>query len=100
MNDSQILSTFQEPAPAAAPARRPVFDACHVGVVLRAVLFVEAVMAIGAMFEAASVADWLLRLAILSAAALPAALAWLVTACALKFVLEGLPALAQQAFGV
>jgi two-component system, LytTR family, sensor histidine kinase AlgZ len=99
MNDSQILSTFQE-APPAAPARVLVFDACHVGVVLRAVLFVEGVMAVGAIFGAASVQDWLLRLAVLSAAALPAAIAWLVIACGLKTVLESLPPVAQHAFGI
>jgi two-component system, LytTR family, sensor histidine kinase AlgZ len=101
MNDSQILSTFHETAPRPARATRVlVFDACHVGVVLRAVLFVELVVAIGAMFTAVSVQEWLLRLSLLSAAALPAALAWLVIACALKVVLEGIPALAQQAFGI
>jgi two-component system sensor histidine kinase AlgZ len=101
MNDSQILSTFQEsPAPAAGEARALVFDACHIGVVLRAVLFVETVMAAGALFAATSVPEWLLHVAVLSAAALPAALAWLVTACALKVVLEGLPPAAQHAFGI
>jgi two-component system sensor histidine kinase AlgZ len=86
-----------------APARRAralVFDACHIGVVLRAVLFVEGVVAIGAMYGAASVEEWLLRLALLSAATLPATLAWLVVACALKVVLEGLPPFAQHTFGV
>jgi two-component system sensor histidine kinase AlgZ len=49
MKDTQILSAFQELAPATdAGASRwrccaggPVFDACQIGVVLRAVLFVE-----------------------------------------------------------
>src|SRR5438105_11832663 len=101
MNDSQILSAFQEPpARAAAAARVLVLDACHVGVILRAVLFVETVMAIGAMFGAASAQDWLLRMAVLSAACLPAVLAWLVIACALKTVLEALPAPVQHAFGI
>ena len=36
-----------------------MFDACQVGVVLRAVLFVEAVVAVGAMFGAADSRDWL-----------------------------------------
>ncbi|MEJ6024098.1 sensor histidine kinase [Ramlibacter sp. PS4R-6] len=101
MNDSQILSAFQEStAPAVAPRRVLVFDACHVGVVLRAVLFVEVVMAVGATFGAATPADWLLRLATLSAAALPATIAWLVIACVLKTALESLPPAAQQAFGI
>jgi two-component system sensor histidine kinase AlgZ len=100
MNDSQILSTFQESPRPAVRARVLVFDACHVGVVLRAVLFVEMVVAVGAMFGAHDYSDWLLRLALMSAAALPATLAWLVVACALKTMLESLPPLAQQVFGV
>ena len=51
MKDSQILSTFLElppESPVSGPARVLVFDACHVGVVLRAVLFVETVVAVGA----------------------------------------------------
>ena len=43
----------------AAPARPNMFDACHVGVVLRAVLFVESVVGIGAMFVSSQAADWL-----------------------------------------
>ena len=101
MNDSQILSTFQEsPSSASGRARVLLFDACHVGVILRAVLFVETVMAVGAMFGSRDAPDWLLRLALLSAAALPATLAWLVIACALKTMLEALPPVAQQGFGV
>ena len=53
MNDSQILSTFQDRPPQPASGRGEhalVFDACHVGVILRAVLFVVAVVAVGAMF--------------------------------------------------
>jgi two-component system sensor histidine kinase AlgZ len=103
MKDSQILSTFHEgPAPVAParPARVLVFDACHIGVILRAVLFVETVMSVGAMFGAVTAADWLLRVAILSVAALPATLAWLIAACSLKKVLARLPPDLQQAFGL
>jgi two-component system sensor histidine kinase AlgZ len=103
MKDSQILSTFQEgaaPVAPARPARALVFDACHVGVILRAVLYVETVMSAGAMFGAATPADWLLRVAILSVAALPATLAWLIVACSLKRVLARLPPAWQQAFGM
>lgn len=101
MDDSQILSTFQEPprrAPSAAPVL--VFDACHVGVVLRAVLFVEAVVAVGAMFGAGTPQAWLLRLAWLSGGALPATLGWLVAGCLLKRPLARLAPWAQQAGGV
>ncbi|HYF16405.1 MAG TPA: histidine kinase [Ramlibacter sp.] len=107
MNDSQILSAFTE-LPEAGRSREQavpasavlVFDACQVGVVLRAVLSVEAVMAVGAMFGAASPADWGLRVAILSAAVLPATLAWLVVACSCKRLLARLPAAAQHAVGI
>ncbi|MES2425005.1 MAG: sensor histidine kinase [Pseudomonadota bacterium] len=87
MQDSQILSAFQEapvPGAAAVPARALVFDACHIGVVLRAVLFVEAVVGVGAMFGAPNFLEWLARLALLSGGALPATLAWLVLGCSLK----------------
>jgi two-component system sensor histidine kinase AlgZ len=100
MKDSQILSAFSDLAAPPPPHKRVlVFDACHVGVILRAVLFVEGVMSVGAMFGAASAADWLLRVSVLSAAALPATLAWLIVACTLKQLLARLPPIAQQAFG-
>ena len=47
-------------------------------------LFVELVMAVGALFGVVSALDWVLRLALLTGAALPATLVWLVVACALK----------------
>ncbi|RYX88288.1 MAG: sensor histidine kinase [Comamonadaceae bacterium] len=103
MKDSQILSTFLEtPLPA---SKRPatgvlVFDACSVGVVLRAVLFVEAVVCIGAMFGEATMYDWLARTAILTGGALPGTLAWLIAACSMKKLLARLPPNAQYAAGV
>ena len=103
MKDSQILSAFQDSPRTAPPplAKRVlVFDACHVGVILRAVVFVECVMSVGAMFGAADSTDWVRRIAVLSGAALPATLAWLIVACSLKTVLARLPAAAQQVFGI
>ncbi len=103
MKDTQILSAFHDPAPPASEAEPPralVFDACHVGVVLRAVLFVEAVVAIGAMFGAVNAVDWLTRLSLLTGGALPATLAWLIVTCSLKTLLARLPANAQFAAGV
>jgi len=102
MKDSQILSTFQEPTPEPAPkpAAAPVFDACHVGVMLRAVLFVEAVVAVGAMFGSATFLDWLTRLSLLTGGALPATLVWLIVACSLKKLLARLSSSAQQVVGV
>lgn len=102
MQDSQILSTFQDlPAQAAhaAPSRVLVFDACQTGVVLRAVLFVEGVAGAGVMFGASDFLDWLARLSMLSGGVLPATLAWLIAACSLKRLLARLPNTAQYICG-
>ena len=64
--------------------RANMFDACHVGVVLRAVLFVESVVGVAAMFVASQPLEWLLRFSLLTGGVLPATLAWLIAACALK----------------
>jgi two-component system sensor histidine kinase AlgZ len=101
MKDSQILSAFQDaPAPAPAPAGILVFDACQIGVILRAVLFVETVMAVGAMFGSTGVLDWVWRVSLVSVAALSATLAWLLVACSLKKLLARLAPAVQQFCGV
>jgi two-component system sensor histidine kinase AlgZ len=64
------------------------------------VLFVETVMAVGAMFAASGAVDWLLRVSVLSGAALPATLVWLIVGCSLKKLLARLTPVAQQAFGM
>ena len=84
--------------PAAAASSR--FDVCHVGVVLRALLFVHAVVAVGVLFSAGSAAGWLRLFAAGSGIALPAVLMWLLMACALKQVLGALPAPGQWAAAV
>ncbi|WOI43594.1 histidine kinase [Acidovorax sp. BLS4] len=104
MQETQILST--QPQALTEDPRQPlgrrvlVFDACHVGVILRAVLFVEAVLGVGALFNTATPLEWLGRLSLLTGGALPATLAWLVTACSLKTVLQRLPVALQYAAGV
>jgi two-component system, LytTR family, sensor histidine kinase AlgZ len=106
MDDSQILSAFQElsgaprPRPPRAPQHALVFDACQIGVVLRAVLFVEATMAVAALFSRGGWLDWVTRTAILSGAALPATLAWLLLACSIKRQLGRLPVATQQLCGI
>ena len=103
MDDSQILSTFNErklPRPPAAPAPVLVFDACQAGVVLRAVLYVEIVTAVAVMFFADHAADWLTRLALLTAGVLPATLLWLIVGCAFKRPLARLGDASQMAAGV
>ena len=77
-----------------------VFDACHAGVVLRAVLFVQVVVGVGAMFGAASFLDWATRLALATGGTLPGTLLWLIAACSLKKLLAPLPPAGQWAAGV
>jgi len=107
MKDSQILSVFQETvmspldeAAGAPPVNALVFDACHVGVVLRAVLFVEAVVGVTAAFGAYSLLDWLTRTSLITGAALPATLLWLIVACSLKKLLARLRPAPQQVAGI
>ena len=87
MKDSQILSGFQDAL--SAPAIELVtiayvFDACQVGVVLRALLLVELVLALGVMFVSDSFIHWAGQWSLLTAGALPALLAWLLVVCVLK----------------
>jgi two-component system, LytTR family, sensor histidine kinase AlgZ len=82
------------------PSRASMFDACHVGVVLRAVLFVEAVVAVAAMFGVSQVVDWLLRFSLLTGGVLPATLAWLIAACVLKSGLSRLSSSLQWVVGI
>ena len=88
MQDTEILSTFHESSPAAARSgtgtSAEVFDTCHVGLVLRAVLFVQLAVGVGALFFADTAPDWLRRLALLTAGTLPASLVWLLVLCLLK----------------
>lgn len=110
MRNPSILSvtpskSSASPAPApgrvrvVTPAGAALFDACQIGVVLRAVLFVEAVVAIVTLFVAAGGAEWLALAATVTGGALPATLLWLVAACGLKKTLGRLPRPAQYAAG-
>ncbi len=103
MKDTQILSAFQElpqESPVSAAPAVLVYDACQVGVALRAVLFVEAVVAVAAMYGANAPLDWMLRLALMTGSALPATVFWLVLACLLKRPLARLPRPAQYGAGI
>ena len=111
MQDSRILSTFQDlPAspggvplqqvPAFGPARELVFDTCQVGVVLRAVMFVQAVAWVMALYGAQGVWEWVMQVALFTAATLPSLLIWLLVVCALKRSLARLPMSAQWAAGM
>ena len=106
MNDSQILSTLQGnprtlPGPLPAPqADALLFDVCHGGMALRAVLVVEGVVAVMVLFGAAGWVDWLLRLAMVTSATVPATALWLVAVCAGKRLLARQSATAQCVAGM
>jgi two-component system sensor histidine kinase AlgZ len=92
VKDSQILSAFHElpgsgagSAVSVRAAPHPLlFDACQVGVVLRAVALVQVVVAVAALYQAHSPSAWVLDVALLTVGALPGCLLWLVVACGLK----------------
>ena len=107
MKDSQILSTFTPPTVGASAADPGVtvsgtlvFDACHIGVVLRAVLFVELVLGAGTLFVTTEPVVWLGQVALFTGAVLPATLLWLIAACSLKTTLARLPRGGQYGVGV
>ena len=111
MQDSRILSTFHDmsgPASRLPMSQMPdhrqagelVFQTCQPGVVLRAVLFVQAIAWVVALYGAQSVVGWLERLAVLTAAGLPSVLIWLLVTCMLKRPIGRLPAAGQWASGI
>jgi two-component system, LytTR family, sensor histidine kinase AlgZ len=109
MNNPSILSVDPsapvelEPPARPRPDLRPgsaMLDACRVGVVLRAVLFVEAVVAVATLFVVGNLGEWLLLAAIVTGGALPATLLWLLGACALKRALARSPERYQYLAGI
>jgi two-component system sensor histidine kinase AlgZ len=87
MDTSVSTSALLEDVPprtaaAVAHARVAVPALCQPGVVLRSLLFVQFVVAVGAGFGADSLGRWLASMAMAAAVAVPATLAWLVVACA------------------
>lgn len=91
-----------EPRPVVrrAAAEGGAFDVCHVGVVLRAVLFVHGAVAVGALFGAREPGDWVVRMALGASVALPAVLLWLVAVCTLRKRLAALAPAAQWVAGI
>ncbi|HEX2541100.1 MAG TPA: histidine kinase [Caldimonas sp.] len=71
------------------------FDVCHVGVVLRALLFVHGVMAIGMVFAANGFSHFLALTAAGSSIALPAVLSWLIVVCGMRRPLGSSPVYVQ-----
>ena len=68
--------------------RAATFDVCHPGLALRAVLLVQAVLAVVALSGASSLADWGSRQAVLAFAGVAGTLLWLVAICAARPLLQ------------
>lgn len=77
-----------------------VFEACQVGVVLRTVLVVQAVLAVVVMFFENSFMDWGAKLALITGGALPGTLLWLIVTCSLKHQLQRLSRAGQFVAGI
>jgi two-component system sensor histidine kinase AlgZ len=76
-----------------------LFDTCAVGVVLRAVLLVEGVIAVVVLFMKPTPSDWVMLTATATGGALPATLSWLVAICASKKLLVRMSQTMQYATG-
>jgi two-component system sensor histidine kinase AlgZ len=85
---------------AGRPAPISPFDVCHVGVVLRVVLGVQVVVALGVAFAASSPLDALHRWSLSTVMSLPASLLWLVLACGARRWLTRSSDAGQWAFAV
>ena len=111
MKDSRILSSYAELYPSSqttsapgadvTPRMRPyVFDTCQPSVVLRAGLFVQAIVMVVSLFETSGWRAWGAYAAALTGAALPGLLVWLLSVCLLKRVFDRLPVRAQWALSL
>jgi two-component system sensor histidine kinase AlgZ len=60
------------------------FDVCHVGLVLRAVLGVQGLLALGLLLATRDLVQWVQAIASGTTVTLPAVLLWLVVLCGLK----------------
>ena len=108
MHKPQILSS-QSPSAESLTETTPqhgaalpilIFDACHLGVVLRAVLGVEMTLAIAALYVSSNAKEWLLHTAWLTSGGLSGTLIWLLLACSLKRTLHRLEWPRQYAIGI
>lgn len=74
-------------------------DTCQVGVVLRTVVLVEALVAVASSFRSQAPIEWLILTATVTGGALPATLLWLLAACGMKRWMVRMAPRAQYAAG-
>lgn len=75
-----------------------VFDVCHVGLVLRAVLGVQLLVALGAALFSHDGSQWMQALSSATVVSLTGVLSWLLLLCSLRRPLARLGEVLQQAF--
>lgn len=95
-----VLEAADSRQPRARTARVPVFDLCHPGVMLRALLLVHGVLALGTCFFVDSFGQWWPMFAAGSAQALPGILLWLSVGCLAQRPLDRLRPTAQTSLAV
>ena len=80
------FAVTESSSPASAPLLDPTrtFDVCHVGLVLRTVLGVQAALALGTALLARDAAQWLMLTTNGTVVTMFAALSWLLAVCAGK----------------
>jgi two-component system sensor histidine kinase AlgZ len=83
MQDDASVSILPSSKTTVAPTLLE-FELCHVGVVLRAVLGVQGLVALVVLLLVQSGAEWLMRYLVASFVTVPALLLWLACVCALK----------------
>ena len=98
-----FVPTQGELAEAADASLQPLFDpqrqfdVCHVGLVLRAVLGVQALLALGVALGARDLTQWMQGVGTGTVVTMSAVLAWLLLVCAARRLLSRLPEPAQWA---
>ena len=92
MDTVTASTTLLGETPIARLRRDAVPALCEAGTILRALLGVQVVVAVGAAFDSPTLAAWLGRGEAGAAVAVPATLAWLVLCCWAKPLFERLPA--------
>ena len=82
---STLFDDLREVVTTPDPAHREPLQLCGSGTLLRAMLLVVGVLGVGLMFGAHSLATWLADLSTAATVAVPAALLWVLVACALRY---------------
>ncbi|MFN4116323.1 MAG: hypothetical protein ACK4F7_07470, partial [Inhella sp.] len=89
--DSQPSNPPSSLAQAAPLPQTPVFEVCHVGVVLRALLAAQGLVLLGLALGADDLAQLGSRFLQACTVSVPALLAWLLVVCALRLRLAAWP---------